>query len=408
MHNISDRSNGFAWGNFGSTIVYSCYYSPNCQIWEFTAFLDDLDRSLRLHARQGVILADDFNAKSSIWGSRTNDRRGELLADLIASHDLLVANTGSTHTFGRGNATSVIDVTFYRGVVVSDWSVLDAVSLSDHRYIEFSFYANETDSVLDTPPPEPVAIQHVGWSVKKLNWDALSEFIASNPLVLPELSDPVMRATAAADGINEYLTKACSISMPRRRPGPYNKSPVYWWSEDIAALRRSVFHHRLSYQACLRRYGPDGSHDARIADTMARRSLCLAIRKAKEKSWMDMCSQVDNDPWGMPYRLVMRKLGNKASSLAIKGKELEVAAHLFPDAPVTNWDSEPTPAVYNIFDAFDPDTDDLVFTLPLPEFTTEELFTAIKRLSPGKAGGPSGIDGCQVEAFSSPIKRARP
>jgi len=118
MHNISSCSNGFAWGNFGSTIVYNCYYSPNCQIWEFTAFLD---RSLRLHARQGVILAGDFNAKSSIWVSRTNDRREELLADLIASHDLLIANTGSTHTFERGNATSVIDVTFYRGVIVSDW-----------------------------------------------------------------------------------------------------------------------------------------------------------------------------------------------------------------------------------------------------------------------------------------------
>lgn len=74
----------------------------------------------------------------------------------------------------------------------------------------------------------------------------------------------------------------------------------------------------------------------------------------------------------------MRKLGNKASRLAIKGKKLEVAAHLFLDAPVTNWDFKPSPAV--IFDAFDQETDESVFTWPLPEFTAEELLRAIKRL----------------------------
>jgi len=45
---------------------------------------------------------------------------------------------GNDPTFERGVASSVIDVTFYRNVVVSDWNVLNSVSLSDHHYLEFT------------------------------------------------------------------------------------------------------------------------------------------------------------------------------------------------------------------------------------------------------------------------------
>jgi len=71
----------------------------------------------------------------------------------------------------------------------------------------------------------------------------------------------------------------------------------------------------------------------------------------------------------------------------INGNELVVAAHLFQDALVVNWDSEPS--VYNIFDAFNSfnqDTDELVFTQSLPEFTADELLRVSKCLSAGKAG----------------------
>jgi len=68
-----------------------------------------------------------------------------------ASHGLQVANVGSAPTFERGGSTSVIDVTFCRDLNVTDWSVLDVVSLSDHRYVEFSV----SDSVVG---PTPVAL----------------------------------------------------------------------------------------------------------------------------------------------------------------------------------------------------------------------------------------------------------
>lgn len=77
-------------------------------------------------------------------------------------------------------------------------------------------YADGADPFSDASPPELVTSQHVGWSAKKLKESAPSEFIASNTLVLSDIGDPVARATSVADGINEYLTNACSTSIPLR------------------------------------------------------------------------------------------------------------------------------------------------------------------------------------------------
>jgi len=55
----------------------------------------------------------------------------------------------------------------------------------------------------------------------------------------------------------------------------------------------------------------------------------------------------------------------------------------------TNWEVAPSPAVRNLFDAFDLDTDILTFTTVVPEFNADELAKVCKRLSSGKSGGPS-------------------
>lgn len=59
--------------------------------------------------------------------------------------------------------------------------------------------------------------------------------------------------------------------------------------------------------------------------------------------------------------------------------ETEIADHLFPNPPATDWSHVPLPPA---------DTDE---DLPVPEFTTAELREASARLPPGKATGPDRI-----------------
>lgn len=67
--------------------------------------------------------------------------RGILLADLMASMDLMECIQSSSPTFVRENSKTYIDATFVRTQLVAKvhgWRVLEAESLSFHKYISFS------------------------------------------------------------------------------------------------------------------------------------------------------------------------------------------------------------------------------------------------------------------------------
>lgn len=68
---------------------------------------------------------------------------------------------------------------------------------------------------------------------------------------------------------------------------------------------------------------------------MARKLLSNSIKAAKERSWSDLIATVDKDPWGKPYRTVMKRLRR---SKLIPGIELPdrlelVVDALFPSSP---------------------------------------------------------------------------
>ncbi|KAF0751061.1 Uncharacterized protein FWK35_00016219 [Aphis craccivora] len=124
--------------------------------------------------------------------------------------------------------------------------------------------------------------------------------------------------------------------MPKKKPGPSGRRPVYWWNDEIAELRRSALALRRRYQSCLGRPGHPGVQKARFRYSAAKRALRIAIRTAKSKAWADLCALVDKDPWGRPYRLVMKKLDTRDPAADSRGREALIVDSLFPAAPATD------------------------------------------------------------------------
>lgn len=135
----SGRGNGYVFQVVNDVAIFSTYISPNCDLEEYTKVLDNM--ALELCAYQAAVLAGDFNAKSSAWGSPVTDERGNRLADLLASCGMTVCNEGGIPTFQRPNDSSYINVTAVSitiGHTVQNWRVNDDLkSFSDHLYIEF-------------------------------------------------------------------------------------------------------------------------------------------------------------------------------------------------------------------------------------------------------------------------------
>ncbi|EFN69783.1 hypothetical protein EAG_00383, partial [Camponotus floridanus] len=91
---VLERGHGFVIAQMGNVCVTSCYVSPNVNNDIFCRTLDNLSNSISRLATQPFLVCGDFNAHSTLWGSATSNRRGELVARWSAMLDLRLLNTG--------------------------------------------------------------------------------------------------------------------------------------------------------------------------------------------------------------------------------------------------------------------------------------------------------------------------
>lgn len=104
----------------------SCYVSPNVSLPDYREFLDELSGVIACVRNSDVLLAGDFNAKSSYWGFATTSPRGELLDNWAAGLDLRLVNVGHAPTCVRQQGSSVVDLTWASAGLmkrISNWRV---------------------------------------------------------------------------------------------------------------------------------------------------------------------------------------------------------------------------------------------------------------------------------------------
>lgn len=101
------------------------------------------------------------------------------------------------------------------------------------------------------------------------------------------------------------------------------------------------------------------------------------ILAAKEENWSRICKMVDDDPWGLFYRIVMKKLNRRKAipCIDLPGRLESIVSALFPLRPACD----------------NPSMIDLPEVSNIPELSAEEVSAAARDLPNGKALGPDGI-----------------
>lgn len=357
----------------------------------FNSFLTELEWTIRRDMRPNefLVVAGDFNAKSSSWGSDTTDAKGEALEAFAASLGIWVCNVGNTPTFVRGTSVSIIDVTFASPgpTTVHNWRVLDEYSASDHQYIAFEVGVQDEGAVTAHHPIEPK------WAFRKLDREALQ----GNILQEAPRFEIAASADATAEQLNELLVGACNASMSQISGSRRGHRGAYWWSDEIAARRRSCIAARRRYQRSARRLGAERCHLERGAYREACKDLRLAIPTAQEKCWRELCAAVDSDPWGVPYRVVTKRLCRQPPGAASKSREAEIASALFPARPRIDWRSIPivitTQDEHGSLESNDAGSG-------FNSISIEEVQSAARRLPSGKV---PGLDGVQLVGFADDL-----
>lgn len=329
------RGEGYVAAIVGDLAIISVYFSPNRNTADYEAFLSALELVVGRYRPHRVLVAGDFNAHSVTWGSPETDERGELVEEWAMNLGLHLMNRGSTQTLWRQTGSSIVDLTFgCPGVAerLSGWRVVEEEeSLSDHRYVRYSVSSQ-------TSGAQPAASRETGprWAVKRLNRDHLAEAAT----VYAWLSTPsVADVDAEAASFRDVLTDVCDAAMPRAGPTPPRRN-VYWWSDDIARLRRACVASRRQYTRHRRRRRRRENEAAREAELReayraAKKALKAAIAEAKARAREEMLRELSNDPWGRPYRLARNKLRPYAPPLTQTLRPdflAQVIGTLFPNA----------------------------------------------------------------------------
>lgn len=105
--------------------------------------------------------------------------------------------------------------------------------------------------------------------------------------------------------INQSPNQIYEAGIPKTRFLDPKKKPVYWWSNEIAELRKKC------YKAKRITTRKKGDIDSMNHYRTERISLRVAIKKAKKKAWELLINEVQNDPWGLPYKIFTKKFGHR-------------------------------------------------------------------------------------------------
>ncbi len=343
---------GFVWAKINGIFYYSCYAPPSLKLDEFKEFLDRLVNDAKF--RKPTVISGDFNAWAEEWGSIYTNHKGQALLEAFAVLDVVLLNVGDKPTFRRGESKSIVDLTFASDSLVGDvvnWSVSDHYSYSDHSYITWAFRSDSTDSIVAKRPCV------TKWQATKFDDEVFR-------LLLNDVNICNGGAEAKAEHIKRALVRLCDASMPRKSSG-HRHPPVYWWNDSIADLRRECNHARRRYT----RSKNSNRSELHQLYSEARNKLKIAIKLSKRQCWVDLCHQVDSDPWGKPYKIVMKKLKGVVSTNIM--------------CPIL---------MQNTVNALFPQQSLRAFQIPhvneaIPEVTMEELNESCSKLGSNKAPG---------------------
>lgn len=183
------RGEGYVTVKLGEVAVVGVYFSPNRDLTQFGAYLDQLATEIRRHLPGPVLVAGNLNSKSVDWGSSATDARGRVLTECEAELNLLILNRGSTHTCVQYNGGSIIDVTFgpppVACKVFGGWGMAGSETLSDHRYIRWDV---SDPSLGNQPRPNGTGgtPMQPRWALKRLDENAFMAAASAKALKTPE------------------------------------------------------------------------------------------------------------------------------------------------------------------------------------------------------------------------------
>ncbi|EFN63385.1 hypothetical protein EAG_00448, partial [Camponotus floridanus] len=204
--------------------------------------------------------------------------------------------------------------------------VMEEESLSDHRYIYFVF--ERSISLVSQNKKK----KYIRWAYKKMDEEKYKEALIWQNINHSWVGD----VDKKVEWLQNTLTDACNYSMPVVTST--QRKSTYWWSDVIFNLRKACNIARRKWQKAKRKGIINNILEKEDEYRLAKKSLCTELKRAKIRAWNELIKSIDDNPWGLAYRIVLKKLrrSNLSFRETIPLDTLEQLVHkLFPSD--LNW-----------------------------------------------------------------------
>ncbi|XP_049542487.1 uncharacterized protein LOC125955395 [Anopheles darlingi] len=336
----------------------------------YARMLDNIVELLDRH-RRPIVLAGDFNAWSTSWGSKSNNTRGDRLEEAIGRLNLVLVNDGGASTFRKNGRESWIDLTFCSPELLSgmQWQVREDFTFSDHLALWYTVERTVPSCEGSNPPecrskaePTRPASWKTGMFQKDLFTAALCRYDSDS-------AEPL-----SVEALTSAMVTACDVTMARRSGQPKRKNSSPWWTPKLQELWVACRRARRRKQRCKTDSERESAH---LTFKRAKKALSVEIKRAKKASFHRLIKDAESNIWGGAFRNAYGGLrGSNVPRETCPVRLRTIVADLFPLPERSVWPDTPYGAVEG--EVMAPVTD-------------EELQLAAQRLVPGKAPGPDGL-----------------
>lgn len=275
------------------TMWINGYCFPNVNRQEFDGYIAELEEAIKEGRRraQAMLVAGDFNAKSTAWGGRRTEPRGTYLLEAITKNELIPIRTTGAYSFVRSGRTSFSDILSASRRMRQSWkksAVMNWYSASDHSYLLLVFLNNRKRQAGDS----------INFKYSTKNVDE-GKFLSRLDGYLNFMdNDDATHGDQFQERLADELKR---ILLPRGR-----RNRNYWWNDELSELRRATLRWRRKAQ----RAGAADRDNAGLVNEFkeARRKLRRAIERSKNKKWREFCATLEQNPWRRPYRVIRAKM----------------------------------------------------------------------------------------------------
>ena len=248
--------------------ICNIYLNPNQNITKQS--LENIIQQLP----EPFILMGDFNAKHTLWGGNTVDRRGRIVESLVMDNDISILNTGSKTNFHQQTGSfNAVDISLCSPQLTTDlrWRTWDDLMSSDHFPIIIEFTQNNQ-----------LPSKSTRYNTNKAKWNEYETLTYHHH----EENDNY-DADYNYNQLVSHIINAANQTIPKTSTQNRNK-PVPWWDETCTQLC-------IERKRALRRYQRSRSHADKVLYLRARARAQYHIKKRKTESWKNFINSINRD-----------------------------------------------------------------------------------------------------------------